>query len=140
MASSASNVPANQAAKALYEILVKDPSATHFKVLPDPIIYADYFAVISRPVCLADLWKFMNESRYTLSDAQRDLRRMIANAKRYNRPDAPVYQDALSLEARSEPLVAVHNVHVVTSFTPTYISETLSVNPCSVPSAVPSKT
>lgn len=98
MPSAAAACASNQAARALYEILVKDTAATHFKVLPDPIIYPDYYAVITRPVCLADLWKFITAGRYALNDAQRDLRRMIANAKRYNRPDAPVYSDALSLE------------------------------------------
>ena len=37
-------------------------------------------------------------SRYTLTDIQRDIRRMIANAKKYNKPEAAVYQDSLELE------------------------------------------
>ena len=96
-----SNSDLNLASKALYDILIKDPSACHFKVLPDRILYPDYYAITSRPVCLADLRNYMTNGRYSLNDMQRDTRRMIANAKRYNRPDSVVYQDALSLEVSS---------------------------------------
>jgi Bromodomain len=36
--------------------------------------------------------------RYSLADIQRDLRRMVANAKRYNQADSQIYQEALALE------------------------------------------
>lgn len=81
--------------------LLADPAARHFKVLPDPVLYAEYYAVISRPVCLADLARLAaGPARYPLADLQRDLRRMLSNAKRFNRAEAVVYQDALVLEVR----------------------------------------
>jgi hypothetical protein len=91
----------NQASRLLYEVLIRDAAVTHFKVLPDPIVFPDYYAVVNRPICVSEMWTFIENGRYTLNDMQRDLRRMMANAKRYNRPEAPVYQDALSLEVRA---------------------------------------
>ena len=91
-------VPLNQAARALFDVLMKDPAAHHFKVLPDPILYPDYYTMISRPLALADIGRFLTAGKYTLIDITRDLRRMVSNAKKYNRPDAQVYIDALALE------------------------------------------
>ena len=96
-------VPANRAARALFEALLKDPAATHFKVLPDPLLYTDYYAAISRPVALAEIGVALRSGRYTLHDITRDLRRMVSNAKKYNRPDAQVYEDALALEVSLIP-------------------------------------
>lgn len=76
-------------------------ASAHFKVLPDPILYPNYYAIITRPVCLADMNALINGAdKYTLVDMIRDVRRMIGNAKRYNVPDSQVYQDALLLEVR----------------------------------------
>ena len=90
--------PVNGAARALYEKLVGHPSSSHFILTPDPILYPDYYAVVKRPIALADMARAMSAGRYTLADMQRDLRRMIANAKKYNKPEAVVYQEALELE------------------------------------------
>lgn len=42
---------------------------------------------------------------YTLADIQRDLRRMVMNAKRYNQSDSAIYQEALALERLVRKLV-----------------------------------
>jgi hypothetical protein len=70
-----------------------------------PPAQADYYSVIKRPVCLGDMSRQMNSARYTLADMQRDIRRMLANAKKYNRPEAVVYQDSLELERVTRKLV-----------------------------------
>ena len=92
-------VDANNSARRLLDALLASPAAAHFKVLPDPILYPNYYVVIARPVCLADMSARVNSAaRYTLADMVRDVRRMLTNAKRYNMPDSQVYQDALLLE------------------------------------------
>jgi predicted YcjX-like family ATPase len=88
----------NIAARRLFDDLMRDVSSTHFKVLPDPFLYPSYYAVITRPICLADISNSIQAGKYTLDDMQRDLRRMIGNAKKYNMPESIVYQDALQLE------------------------------------------
>lgn len=91
--------PKNSAARKLFDGLMREPCAAPFKVLPDPYLYPQYYQVITRPVSLADINMLMSgTARYSLDDMQRDLRRMLLNAKRYNTPDSEVYQDALSLE------------------------------------------
>ncbi len=91
----------NSASRALYEKLASHASAEHFKVLPDPVLFPDYYYFIRHPVALSDMARAMRSGRYTLADMQRDIRRMIANAKKYNKPEAVVYQDSLELEVRS---------------------------------------
>lgn len=88
----------NSAARVLYERLSAHASAEHFKVLPDPVLFPDYYYFIRHPVALSDMARAMMTGRYTLADMQRDIRRMIANAKKYNKPEAVVYQDSLELE------------------------------------------
>ena len=105
MDSSEGGPPPNAASKALYEALAEQPCALHFRVLPDPIIFSDYYAIVKKPVCLTDMFRAMSHARYTLGDMQRDIRRMIANAKKYNKPEAVVYQDALELERVTRRLV-----------------------------------
>lgn len=61
--------------------------------------------MIKRPVSLADMGRQIHSVRYTLADMQRDMRRMLANAKKYNRPEAVVYQDSLELERVTRKLV-----------------------------------
>ena len=90
----------NSASRALYEKLASHASAEHFKVLPDPVLFPDYYYFIRHPVALSDMARAMRSGRYTLADMQRDIRRMIANAKKYNKPEAVVYQDSLELEVR----------------------------------------
>jgi hypothetical protein len=70
----------------------------HPTSLPCPLAQTDYYAFIKRPVALSDIAISIDSGRYTLLDMQRDIRRMIANAKRYNKPEAVVYQDSLELE------------------------------------------
>ena len=69
------------------------------------ILFSDYYAVVKKPVCLADMARAITSGRYTLADMQRDIRRMIANAKKYNKPEAVVYQDSLELERVTRRLV-----------------------------------
>ena len=95
----------NAAARALYDALSEQPCAAHFRVLPDPLTFSDYYAIVKKPVCLSDMSRAMATSRYTLGDMQRDIRRMIANAKQYNKPEAMVYQDSLELERVTRRLV-----------------------------------
>jgi len=90
----------NSAARELYARLSLVPSAEHFKILPDPVLFPDYYFYIRHPVALSDMARAMSTGRYTLVDMQRDIRRMIANAKKYNKPEAVVYQDSLELEVR----------------------------------------
>ena len=95
----------NAAAKALYAAIAQHPCASHFRVLPDPVLFSDYYAIVKKPVCLSDMHRAMSSDRYTLGDMQRDIRRMIANAKKYNKPEAVVYQDSLELERVTRRLV-----------------------------------
>ena len=91
----------NLASRRLYEYLLADPSHEPFLEKPDRDIYQDYYKTILKPIALEDMWESMagkGHVRYTLSDMQRDFRRMIANAKRYNRADSLIYQFALTLE------------------------------------------
>lgn len=89
----------NVGARKLYDVLIRDPCAQHFKVLPDVLLYPSYYEVIPRPVSLADIHMAINSgARYTVDDMARDLKRMVANAKRYNMPESQVYTDALALE------------------------------------------
>lgn len=67
-------------------------------VHPNVTLQTDYYAVVRRPISLEDMLASASSGRYTLSDIQRDIRRMIANAKKYNKPEAVVYQDSLELE------------------------------------------
>ena len=71
-----------------------------FKILPDPVLFPDYYFYIRHPVALSDMARAMDSGRYSLADMQRDIRRMISNAKKYNKPEAVVYQDSLELEVR----------------------------------------
>jgi hypothetical protein len=98
--SASSGIPANSASRALYAILLEDEASHHFKVRPDPLLYPDYYHAISKPIALADIQRSITGGRYPLHEMTRDLRRMISNAKKYNRPDAQVYLDALALEVR----------------------------------------
>jgi len=91
----------NSAARLLYERLSAAPCAVHFLTLPDPVLFPDYYYFIRHPVALSDMARAMALGRYTLADMQRDVRRMISNAKKYNKPEAAVYQDSLELEVRS---------------------------------------
>jgi hypothetical protein len=88
----------NSAARLLYDRLAAAPCAVHFLTLPDPVLFPDYYYFIRHPVALSDMARAMTLGRYTLADMQRDVRRMIANAKKYNKPEAVVYQDSLELE------------------------------------------
>jgi hypothetical protein len=94
--------PHNLAASKLFNILVHTTSCRHFLVLPDPFLYPHYYAFIPRPVCMADIAAFIAspERRYALADMTRDVRRIIANAKKFNLPSSVVYADALQLEVR----------------------------------------
>lgn len=93
-----------------------------FQVLPDPRQYPDYYSVISKPVSLAEIKAALEgnpvqapgqqpaaqgtvitslatshtvgEGRYTMADISRDVRRMVANAKRYNEPGSQVHRHA----------------------------------------------
>jgi len=92
----------NLAARRIFDAVLKDPAAQPFKVLPDPYIYPEYYAVISRPIALADIRDFAAApAQYSMEDVQRDLRRMVANAKKYNLPESQIYLDALALEVRA---------------------------------------
>ena len=97
----AEEAPRNSSSRKLLTSLLSEPCSTHFKVLPDPILYPSYYTIITRPISLADISMCINSSaRYSLGNMTRDLRRMIGNAKKYNVPESQVYQDALVLEVR----------------------------------------
>jgi Bromodomain len=88
----------NTASRKLLELLLADKSSRSFKVLPDIMLYPYYYQVISRPISLADIGMLISASRYSFNEMQKDLRRMIGNAKKFNVPDSEVYQDALVME------------------------------------------
>ena len=90
----------NSATRALYDRIMGEPSSQHFRVLPDPILYADYYRIVKKPLALADMNRAMSLGRYTLESMTRDMRRMLANARRYNKPEAVAFQDAVELEVR----------------------------------------
>ena len=85
--------------------LPRAPCPTALLHTPRFRLQADYYSVIKRPVCLGDMHRQMNTVRYTLAEMQRDIRRMLSNAKKYNRPEAVVYQDSLELEKVTRKLV-----------------------------------
>jgi hypothetical protein len=92
----------NHAARRLYEAIVRSRHATPFKVLPDPFLYTIYYAVIARPLCLADIdLRIDAPERYSLADLLRDLRRIVTNAKKYNVADSAVFLDAVQFEVRA---------------------------------------
>jgi len=99
----------NLAARRLHAALSGDPQlCSAFLVLPDAALYPDYFMTIARPVSLACMWAAMagaGHGRYALADMQRDLRRMVANAKRYNTTDSAVYAQALAIERTARKAV-----------------------------------
>lgn len=98
----------NLGARKLFDEIVNDPAAVHFKVLPDVLLYPSYYDVIPRPVCLADInMAIASGARYTVADMARDLRRMIANAKKFNLPESQVYLDALVLEVGHGHIMAL---------------------------------
>lgn len=89
----------NVAARRICDVLIADSASRFFRVLPDCFIDVDYYACIPRPLALADLRDLaMGPGRYTLADIQRDLRRMISNAKKFNLPQSQIYTDAMALE------------------------------------------
>ena len=91
----------NLASRRLYSYLLGDSSYGPFLNKPDPEEYQDYYKTIAKPIALEDMWESMagvGHGRYTLSDMQRDFRRMISNAKKYNRTDSLIYQLAVTLE------------------------------------------
>ena len=93
--------PKNSAARKLFDAIMRDPCVVHFKVLPDPYLYPQYYHVITRPISFADINMLIGgRVRYSLDDMQKDVRRMIFNAKKYNTTESDVYQDALMLEVR----------------------------------------
>lgn len=96
----------NIGARKLYDVLIGEPCSQHFKVLPDVLLYPNYYEFIPRPVSLADINMAINSgARYTVEDMTRDLKRMVSNAKRYNVPESQVYADALALEVRGRPVL-----------------------------------
>lgn len=92
--------PLNIGSRRLLANLLADAASRHFRVLPDPFLYPSYYAIITRPICLADIAVFIEAGKYTFEDIQRDLRRLLNNAKRFNLPESQVYVDALTLEVR----------------------------------------
>ena len=99
----------NLAARRLHAALTADPQVcSAFRVLPDAALYPDYYLTIARPVSLACMWTAMagaGHGRYSLADMQRDLRRMVSNAKRYNTTDSAVYAQALAIERAARKCV-----------------------------------
>lgn len=92
----------NLAARRLFGALTADPAiCSAFRVLPDAKVYPEYYLTIARPIALSCMWAAMaapGHGRYTLADLQRDLRRMVANAKRFNQTESAVYAQALAIE------------------------------------------
>ena len=98
----------NLAARKLFEQIIHEPYSTHFKVLPDILLFPSYYQYITRPVSLADIAMAINSgARYTVEDMHRDIKRMVYNAKRFNQTDSQVYQDAIVLEVRSLKVAAL---------------------------------
>ena len=74
-----------------------------FLELPDRDALPVYYHVIDNPVCVADIAaRLTNDGsfgpNYSYSDTKKDIRRMLANAKRFNASESSVYTDAMALE------------------------------------------
>lgn len=91
----------NIAARHVWDALMQDEAATDFKVLPDPYLYPEYYAVIPRPIALSDIRDFATSpTPYTVEDIARDVERMLKNAKKFNVKDSPIFDAARTLEVR----------------------------------------
>ncbi|KAG0241333.1 hypothetical protein BGX31_001232, partial [Mortierella sp. GBA43] len=72
-----------------------------FMELPDREDYPDYYVLIDKPVAFDTIRERLQHDEYkdeNLENFGRDLKTMIANAKKYNRDGSMVYRDATTLE------------------------------------------
>jgi len=69
-----------------------------FMELPDKKAYADYYQVISQPICLGDVRsKIVNCQYSSVQDMQNDISLMVSNAQKYNQEGSVIYNDAVDL-------------------------------------------
>ena len=100
-ASSSGAAPHTVVASRILSLLVADPCSEHFRVLPDPVLYVTYYLVISRPFSLADIgMTIAGPGKYSLTHIQKDVRRIVNNAKRYFAPEGEIHAAATALEVR----------------------------------------
>ncbi|KAI8327234.1 hypothetical protein BD560DRAFT_418381 [Blakeslea trispora] len=86
-------------------IELKDPEddeydlATFFLELPSKEDYPDYYEIIKQPIALDQMKAKIDAKEYTtLAEFKADLDLMISNAKRYNRKESQVYEDAVQIQ------------------------------------------
>lgn len=65
---------------------------------PRRLQYPHYYTVIPRPISLADTLEFIQSRKYSLDEMHRDLRRMLANARKYNTAGSAIVEAANKLE------------------------------------------
>ncbi|KAJ4409673.1 transcriptional regulator [Gnomoniopsis sp. IMI 355080] len=70
-----------------------------FIKLPSKRDYADYFVVITNPICMNNIEKKIKKEEYnSLSDMRRDIELMCSNCKTYNDDSALIHQDAITIQ------------------------------------------
>lgn len=75
-------------------VAISDP----FNRLPNRRAYPDYYTEIKRPISLSKIKQKINQGYYVRgSEIVDDFKLMFDNAKRYNRPDSKIYEDACTL-------------------------------------------
>ncbi|KAI9750350.1 MAG: hypothetical protein M4579_006506 [Chaenotheca gracillima] len=72
-----------------------NPITAHFQTLPDKAEHPDYYEVTHLPISLETIsTKLQNREYTTLTPVESDMKRMISNAKAYNKRDSTVFEDA----------------------------------------------
>eukprot|EP01052_Picozoa_sp_SAG31_P025684 SAG31_NODE_2267_length_6052_cov_7.222241_3_plen_162_part_00 len=81
-----------------------------FQQLPDKKEYPDYYVLIARPIAFCTIDQRVNKGLYSaVTDFERDVRLVFANAREYNIPGSSIVQDADYLEKKIfEPRLAVY--------------------------------
>eukprot|EP01052_Picozoa_sp_SAG31_P025685 SAG31_NODE_2267_length_6052_cov_7.222241_4_plen_157_part_00 len=72
-----------------------------FQQLPDKKEYPDYYVLIARPIAFCTIDQRVNKGLYSaVTDFERDVRLVFANAREYNIPGSSIVQDADYLEKK----------------------------------------
>jgi ATP-dependent helicase STH1/SNF2 len=80
-----------------------------FIKLPPKRDYADYYVLISDPICMNQIEKKIKKMDYTsLSDLRKDFELMIRNCQTYNEDGSILYEDAKIMDVSAIP-TCLHN-------------------------------
>ena len=73
--------------------------AIDFLKLPSKKRYADYYAIIKKPIALDSILGKIEREEYEDTDALKaDLILMVSNAKKYNEKGSPIYENAMAIQ------------------------------------------